>query len=139
MVDAGGDAIVNMASTAGIEAVGGLAGYVSAKYGVIGLTKTAAREYANPGDSRQRGRARTHSHRESRAGGARDAAPGRHGDAHANGRTTGGGRTRGPVALLGPGEKPAGPGQRGAQCLTTKTGSTVKSSLRATTATITMI
>jgi NAD(P)-dependent dehydrogenase (short-subunit alcohol dehydrogenase family) len=44
MLDNGGGAIVNMASTAGLEAVGGLAGYVSAKHGVLGLTKTAALE-----------------------------------------------------------------------------------------------
>jgi len=49
MLEAGGGAIVNTSSTAGIEAVGGLAGYVSAKHGVIGLTKTAALEYANQG------------------------------------------------------------------------------------------
>jgi NAD(P)-dependent dehydrogenase (short-subunit alcohol dehydrogenase family) len=49
MRQAGGGAIVNMSSTAGIEAVGGLAGYVSAKHGVIGLTKTAALECASHG------------------------------------------------------------------------------------------
>src|SRR5205085_5710301 len=49
MLDNGGGAIVNMASTAGTEAVGGLAGYVSAKHGVIGLTKTAALDYASRG------------------------------------------------------------------------------------------
>jgi NAD(P)-dependent dehydrogenase (short-subunit alcohol dehydrogenase family) len=49
MLASGGGAIVNMASTAGLEAVGGLAGYVSAKHGVIGLTKTAALEYAHQG------------------------------------------------------------------------------------------
>jgi NAD(P)-dependent dehydrogenase (short-subunit alcohol dehydrogenase family) len=49
MLESDGGAIVNMSSTAGIEAVGGLAGYVSAKHGVIGLTKTAALEYANQG------------------------------------------------------------------------------------------
>jgi NAD(P)-dependent dehydrogenase (short-subunit alcohol dehydrogenase family) len=49
MLTSGGGAIVNMSSTAGIEAVGGLAGYVSAKHGVIGLTKTAALEYADQG------------------------------------------------------------------------------------------
>jgi NAD(P)-dependent dehydrogenase (short-subunit alcohol dehydrogenase family) len=49
MLEAGGGAIVNMSSTAGLEAVGGLAGYVSAKHGVIGLTKTAALEYASHG------------------------------------------------------------------------------------------
>jgi NAD(P)-dependent dehydrogenase (short-subunit alcohol dehydrogenase family) len=40
-------AIVNMGSTAGLEAVGGLAGYVSAKHGVVGLTKTAALDYGD--------------------------------------------------------------------------------------------
>jgi NADP-dependent 3-hydroxy acid dehydrogenase YdfG len=33
MLDAGGGAIVNMASAAGVEAVGGMAGYTAAKYG----------------------------------------------------------------------------------------------------------
>jgi NAD(P)-dependent dehydrogenase (short-subunit alcohol dehydrogenase family) len=46
MLDAGGGAIVNMASTAGVEAVGGMAGYIAAKHGVIGLTKVAAHERA---------------------------------------------------------------------------------------------
>jgi NAD(P)-dependent dehydrogenase (short-subunit alcohol dehydrogenase family) len=49
MLMSGGGAIVNMASTAGLEAVGGLAGYVAAKHGVIGLTKVAALDYAERG------------------------------------------------------------------------------------------
>jgi len=49
ILESGGGAIVNMASTAGLEAVGGLAGYVAAKHGVIGLTKVAALDYAAQG------------------------------------------------------------------------------------------
>src|SRR4029453_165775 len=49
MLAAGGGAIVNMASTAGLQAVGGLAGYVAAKHGVVGLTKVAALDYAAQG------------------------------------------------------------------------------------------
>jgi NAD(P)-dependent dehydrogenase (short-subunit alcohol dehydrogenase family) len=49
MLASGGGAIVNMASTAGLEAVAGLAGYASAKHGVVGLTKVAALDYAAQG------------------------------------------------------------------------------------------
>ena len=40
-----GGAIVNIASLAGLRSAGGLSAYVAAKHGVVGLTKTAAREY----------------------------------------------------------------------------------------------
>src|SRR5437870_13257957 len=42
----GGGAIVNMSSTAGLNGVKGIAGYVAGKHGIIGLTKTAALDYA---------------------------------------------------------------------------------------------
>jgi NAD(P)-dependent dehydrogenase (short-subunit alcohol dehydrogenase family) len=49
MVRARKGAIVNTASVAGIVAEPGVAGYVAAKHGVIGLTKAAAIEYAGLG------------------------------------------------------------------------------------------
>jgi len=45
----GGGAIVNMSSTAAQWPVGGLAGYVSAKSALTGLTRTAALDYAAAG------------------------------------------------------------------------------------------
>jgi NAD(P)-dependent dehydrogenase (short-subunit alcohol dehydrogenase family) len=49
MLASGGGAIVNMSSTAGLQAVAGLASYVSAKHGLEGLTKVAALDYAAHG------------------------------------------------------------------------------------------
>jgi NAD(P)-dependent dehydrogenase (short-subunit alcohol dehydrogenase family) len=49
MIRSGGGAIVNMSSTAGLQAVGGLATYVAAKHGLEGLTKVAALDYAGQG------------------------------------------------------------------------------------------
>ncbi|HEX8730892.1 MAG TPA: SDR family NAD(P)-dependent oxidoreductase [Ktedonobacterales bacterium] len=49
MLASGGGAIVNMASTAGAQGVRGMSAYVAAKHGVIGLTESAALEYAARG------------------------------------------------------------------------------------------
>jgi NAD(P)-dependent dehydrogenase (short-subunit alcohol dehydrogenase family) len=49
MLDSGGGAIVNMSSTAGLQAVAGLADYVSSKFALVGLTRTAALDYAEAG------------------------------------------------------------------------------------------
>lgn len=49
MLQAGGGAIVNNASIAGMIAEAGISAYAAAKHGVIGLSKAAALEYANKG------------------------------------------------------------------------------------------
>ena len=49
MLESGGGAIVNTASVAGVIADPGMAPYVAAKHGVIGLTKAAALDYATRG------------------------------------------------------------------------------------------
>jgi NAD(P)-dependent dehydrogenase (short-subunit alcohol dehydrogenase family) len=49
MLTQGGGAIVNTASVAGLVGSGGLSAYVASKHGVVGLTKTAALEYAQQG------------------------------------------------------------------------------------------
>ena len=49
MLGAGGGAIVNNASIAGMIAEPGISSYVAAKHAVIGLSKAAAIEYASQG------------------------------------------------------------------------------------------
>lgn len=47
MESQGGGAIVNTASEAGLVGMGGLSSYSASKHGVVGLTKSAALEYAS--------------------------------------------------------------------------------------------
>lgn len=49
MLASGGGSIVNMASTTGLTGSLGLGGYSASKHGVIGLTKSAAMEFAAKG------------------------------------------------------------------------------------------
>ena len=49
MLSQGSGAMVNTASVAGLIGSRGLAAYVASKHGVVGLTKTAALEYAQQG------------------------------------------------------------------------------------------
>jgi NAD(P)-dependent dehydrogenase (short-subunit alcohol dehydrogenase family) len=49
MLRQGGGAIVNMASVAGVTGFPGHTAYTASKHGVVGLTKTAALEYAKAG------------------------------------------------------------------------------------------
>lgn len=49
MLASGSGAIVNMSSTAGEQGVAGLSGYVASKFGVGGLTRVAALDYAAEG------------------------------------------------------------------------------------------
>src|ERR1700757_450450 len=49
MLHQGGGSIVNTASIAGLGGYHGASAYVASKHGVVGLTKTAALEYAAQG------------------------------------------------------------------------------------------
>ena len=47
MVEQGGGAIINASSTAGVTGAAGLSAYIASKHAVIGLTRTAAAEWAS--------------------------------------------------------------------------------------------
>jgi NAD(P)-dependent dehydrogenase (short-subunit alcohol dehydrogenase family) len=49
MLEAGGGSIVNMSSTVGVLGWQGIGAYVAAKHGVVGLTQSAALDYADRG------------------------------------------------------------------------------------------
>jgi NAD(P)-dependent dehydrogenase (short-subunit alcohol dehydrogenase family) len=49
LLAAGGGAVVNNASIAGVSGIGGLTAYVAAKHGVVGLTRAAALAHARDG------------------------------------------------------------------------------------------
>jgi len=66
----GSGAIVNTASIAGLRSAANLVAYAASKHGVVGLTRTAAAEFA-AGSTGQRGLPGTHRHRDGcRAGAA---------------------------------------------------------------------
>ena len=49
LLDSGGGAIVNVASTAGLRGAATVSAYSAAKHGVLGLTRAAAKEYGRTG------------------------------------------------------------------------------------------
>ncbi|HEY1279375.1 MAG TPA: SDR family NAD(P)-dependent oxidoreductase [Acidimicrobiales bacterium] len=53
MMNANGGSIINVSSTAGLTGYPGISGYVASKWGVRGITKSAALEFGTQGRARQ--------------------------------------------------------------------------------------